>query len=143
MTIHQMYLSALWPNRTRLQVMSPRISLKRTPLCRSKPMFFHGPSMTSTCDSAESIATPPPKSDLDDEQIRNMLDSPLYFEEKQVPTDHEFVTPTEKTQCQVHLTSEQVQGDLQQCPHTRGSRVKNHLPTEKVFSCTSSSSRRR
>ena len=24
-----------------------------------KPMFFHRPSMTSTCDSAESIATPP------------------------------------------------------------------------------------
>ena len=29
--------------------------------------------MTSTCDSAESIATLPPESDLDDEQIRDML----------------------------------------------------------------------
>ena len=50
-----------------------------------------------------------------------------------MPTDHEFVTPTEKTQCQVHLTSEKVQGDLQQFSHTRESRVKNHVPTEKVF----------
>ena len=31
-----------------------------------KPLFLHRPSMTSTYDSAESIATPP-ESDLDDE----------------------------------------------------------------------------
>ena len=31
--------------------------------------------MTSTYDSAESIATLPPESDLDDEQLRNMLAS--------------------------------------------------------------------
>ena len=37
------------------------------------PLFFHRPSMTSTYDSAERIATPPPVSDLDDEQIRTML----------------------------------------------------------------------
>ena len=42
-----------------------------------RPLFFHRPSMTSTYDSAESIATPPPESDLDDEQIRTMLASPL------------------------------------------------------------------
>ena len=36
-------------------------------------MFFHRPSMTSTSDSAESIATPPLESDLDDDQVRNML----------------------------------------------------------------------
>ena len=34
--------------------------------------------MTSTCDSAGSIANPPPESDLDDERIRTMLASPLY-----------------------------------------------------------------
>ena len=50
-----------------------------------------------------------------------------------MPADHKFVTPTEKTQCQVHLASEKVQGDLQQCSHTEESRVKNHVPTEKVF----------
>ena len=45
-------------------------------------MYFHRESMTSTCDSAESIATPPLESDLDDEQIRNMLASPLYLQER-------------------------------------------------------------
>ena len=44
-------------------------------------MFFHRPSMTSTYDSAESIATPPPESDLHDDQLRNMLASPLYIQE--------------------------------------------------------------
>ena len=33
-----------------------------------KPMFFHTPSMSSTCDSAENIATPA-ESDFVDEQI--------------------------------------------------------------------------
>ena len=48
-----------------------------------KPMFFHRPSMTSTCDSAESIATLPPESVLDDQQIRKMLASPLYLQERE------------------------------------------------------------
>ena len=43
--------------------------------------------MTSTCDSAESIATLPPESDLDDEQIRDMLASPLYLQEKEASAD--------------------------------------------------------
>ena len=48
-----------------------------------KPMFIHRQSMTSTYDSAKSIATPPPESDLDDEQTRNMLASPLYSQERE------------------------------------------------------------
>ena len=52
-----------------------------------KPMFFHRPSVMSTYDSAESIATPPPESDLDDEQIRNMLASPLYLQEREASAD--------------------------------------------------------
>ena len=39
--------------------------------------------MASTCDSEESIATPPPDSDLDHDQIRALLASPLYFQERQ------------------------------------------------------------
>ena len=84
-----------------------------------KPMFFHKPSMTSACDTSESTATPPPESDL--------------VGEKQVPTDHSFITPSEKTQCQVHLTSEKVQGNLSRCSHTEESLVKTHFPTEKAF----------
>ena len=52
-----------------------------------KPMFFHRPSMTSTYDSAESIATLPPESDVDDEQIWNMLASPLYLQEREARAD--------------------------------------------------------
>ena len=37
------------------------------------PRFYHRPTVTSTYDSAESIATPSPESDVDDEQIRDML----------------------------------------------------------------------
>ena len=48
-----------------------------------KTMFFHRPSMTSSYDSAESIATPPLASELDDDQTRNMLASPLYSQERE------------------------------------------------------------
>ena len=44
--IYRMCLSAPWLDHTRLQVVSPRISLKRTPFF-VKPMFFHRPRMTS------------------------------------------------------------------------------------------------
>ena len=40
--------------------------------------------------------------------------------------DHEYIT-TEKTQSQVHLTIEKVQGNLPQCSHTKESRVKKRL----------------
>ena len=48
------------------------------------PILFHRPSMTSTFD------TPPLDADLDDEQIKAMLASPLYQQEreKQVQTNH-------------------------------------------------------
>ena len=97
-----------------------------------KPMFFHKPSMTSTCDTSESIATPPPESDLDYGQSRNMLASPLYLQE-QVLTDHYFLTLSEKSQCPSHLMSEKVQGNLPRCSHTEESRVKTQFPTEKAF----------
>ena len=48
-----------------------------------KPLIFRRPSLTSTYDSAESIATLPPESDLDNEQIRTMLASPLYLLERE------------------------------------------------------------
>ena len=51
------------------------------------PIIFHRPSLTSTYDSAENIATPPPESDLDHEQIRNMLASPLYLQEREASAD--------------------------------------------------------
>ena len=56
-----------------------------------KPLFFHRPSMTSTCDSAESIATIPPESDLDDEQVRNTPVSPLYLQKREASADRSRV----------------------------------------------------
>ena len=58
-----------------------------------KLMFFHRPSMTSTYDSAESIATLPLESDLDDEQKRNMPVSLLYLQEREASADRRvFIT---------------------------------------------------
>ena len=76
-------------------------------------MFFHRPSMTSTYESAESIATPP-ESDLDDEQIRIMLASPLYLQESEASADRftRLSLLQRKTQCQVHLTSRESAGKL-------------------------------
>ena len=95
------------------------------------PTFFHRPSVTSTCNSAESIATPPPESDLDDEHKRD--NTCAYWRKKQVQTNHEFITPTKKTLCQSHHVFEQARRDLQLCSHTQESRVKNLTPTETVF----------
>ena len=41
--------------------------------------------------------------------------------EKHVPTDHEFTTPSEKTQCQVHLNPEKVQEPAAMLSHKRKS----------------------
>ena len=46
------------------------------------PIQFHRP-----CDSAESVATSLLKSDLDDEQIKHMLASPLYQQEREASAD--------------------------------------------------------
>ena len=72
-----------------------------------KPFFFHRQSMTSTHGSAEILLN----------RIWTMskygpcwLHHSFYRGEKQVLTDHEFITPQEKTQCQVHLTFEKKYG---------------------------------
>ena len=74
--------------------------------------------MTSTYDSAESITTPPLESDLDDEQTC-CFHWCTFRREKQVLTEHDFITVSEKSQCQIHLTSEKVHGNLPQCFQTK------------------------
>ena len=99
-----------------------------------KPMFFHRPSMTSTCDSAESIATPPPESDLDNEQIRKMLASPLYLQEREASADRSRVYYSfRKNSVSSSSHFRDSAGNLPQCSHTQESRVKRHFPTEKAF----------
>ena len=58
---------------------------------RVKPLFFHRPSIASTCDSAESIAISPLDSDLDDDQVRALLASPLYLQEREVNAERSQV----------------------------------------------------
>ena len=50
---------------------------------RVKPVSFHQPITAPTYDSSESIATPSPDSDLDGEQIRALLASPVYLQERE------------------------------------------------------------
>ena len=70
-----------------------------------KPMFFHRPSLTSTYGSAESVATPTPESDLDDDQIRNLLASPLYLQEREACFDRSRVYHSFKRKLSVQFIS--------------------------------------
>ena len=121
-----MCLSAPWLNRTRLLVMNPTISLKFT------IQRVHG------CSSTERVRR---RLMIQPRALRLPLLSRIwtmskygksrchrcaYRREKHVPTDHEFVTPSEKTQCQVHLTSKKVHRNLPQCSHTKESRAMRH-----------------
>ena len=63
-----------------------------------------------------------------------------YRREKKVPSDHELITPSQKTQCQVHLISEKVLEKLPQCSHTR---ERNTFRQRRRFFRTSTSSRKR
>ena len=109
-----------------------------------KPLFFHRPSMTSTCGSAECIATLPPESDLNDEQIRTMLVSPLYLQEREASVDRSRVYHSlrEKPIVKFILLSREhgetrSEGEYGRNPfrlfQTKGSRIKKHFPTEKSF----------
>ena len=61
--------------------------------------------MKSTCDTAGSTATPPRGSDLDDEQIRTMLASPLYLQEREASADRSRVYKLLKRKLSVKFTS--------------------------------------
>ena len=47
-------------------------------------------------DSAESIATPLPESDLDEEQLRALLASPLYPQEREASAERSQVYHSER-----------------------------------------------
>ena len=95
-------------------------------------IFFHRPSVTSTYDSAESIATLPPESDLDDEQIRNMLASPL------VPTgERSKCRPTtilsllQRKLCVKFITFPSKRGETCSCVLTI-KKVESRIPTDGI-----------
>ena len=100
-----MCLSVPWPICTRLQVMSPKILQKRTILCRlhrypSPDRVWHRVMILLKASRLPLL-----------NRIWTMskygpfwLHHCIYRREKKEPTDHEFITPKEKTQCQVHIT---------------------------------------
>ena len=65
---------------------------------RVKPLYFHQSITASTYDSAESIATPHPESNIDDEQLRALLASPLYLQEREANAelDVQFISRSDK-----------------------------------------------
>ena len=56
-----------------------------------KPLSFHPSITASTYDSAESIVTPAPESDFDDEQLRALLASPLHPQEREASAERSQV----------------------------------------------------
>ena len=102
---------------------------------RVTPQFFHRPSIASTYDSAESIVTPPPDSGLDDEQIRALLASPLYLQEREASADRSQL---------YHSARENLMSSSSQDPIRTvrpvalfSSKSKKRLPIEKIFFETS------
>ena len=63
---------------------------------RVKPLSFHQSITASTYESAQSIATPLPESDLDDEQLRALLASPLYPQEREASAERSEVYHSER-----------------------------------------------
>ena len=61
---------------------------------RVKPLSFHQSITASTYDSAESIATP--ESDSDDDQLRPLLASPLYLQEREASAERSQVYHSER-----------------------------------------------
>ena len=89
--------------------------------------------MTPTCDSAESVATLPPESDLDDEQILNQMASPLYLQEREASADRSSLSFLQRKLCVNFISLPRKFAATCRSVLTKESRVNNHLPTEKVF----------
>ena len=82
----------------------------------------------------QSIAILPPESDLDDDQIRSILASPLYLQEREASADRSLVYHSFRG------NSVSSSSHFRECArkpaamfHTKESRVKTHFPTEKEF----------
>ena len=62
---------------------------------RVRPLSFHQSIIASTYDSAESIATLP-ESDFEDEQLRALLASPLFLQEREASAERSQVYHSER-----------------------------------------------
>ena len=89
--IHNMWVLAIWPNPQPLQVMSPSILpniriLQNTRIYVSN-LYFPQTEFCFDLRFCWKHCDAPPESDLDDEQIRALLASPLYMQEREANAD--------------------------------------------------------
>ena len=85
-------------------ISSISLNTRILPNTRVKPRFFHQPSMASTSDSVESIATPQGL-DLDDDKIRALLASSLYLQEREASAERSQVYHSEREKLDVQFIS--------------------------------------
>ena len=78
-----------------LQVMNPRI-LQETRIHVSNHYSSTDQEKPDTYDSAQNLVTPPPESDLDDEQIRDLLASPHYPQEREANAERSQLYHSER-----------------------------------------------
>ena len=88
--------------------------------------------MTSTCDQLRHCDSPP-ESDLEDEQIRKMLGSPLYLQEREASADRSRVYFSFRKKLSVKFISFPRQCREPAALTHQESRVNRHFPTEKAF----------
>ena len=65
-------------------------------ICDPFPLPYNQSLLSSTYDSAESIATPLLESDLDDEQIRALLALPRYLPEREASAERSQIYYSER-----------------------------------------------
>ena len=76
---------------------------------RVRPLSYNQSFLPSTYDSAESIATPP-ESDFDDEQLRALLASPLYLQERGASAERSQVYHSERENLMSRSSQDQTTG---------------------------------
>ena len=117
-------------NRTYVQFNEPN-NLTEMNNIEITPIFFHRPSVTSTYDTSESIATLPPESDLDDGTC--WLHHCTYKREKRVQTDHMFCHSYRENSVSSSSRFRASAGRPAAVFSNNESRVKNLTPTGTVF----------
>ena len=95
-----------------------------------KPLSYSQSLEHSAYDSAESIATRP-DSDLEDEQLRKMLASPLYIREREENEGQARAYHSRREGLMIHSSrNPEFQGNLVQCFRATVTRVRTRFPKE-------------
>ena len=108
--------------------------MNHTDFVRVRPWSFHQSVIASTYDSAESIATPPPEADFDDEQLRALLASPLYLQEREEGADRSQVHHSERENLMSSSSQDLTSTGKLVAVFSSTNRLNQEtFPTEKIF----------